>query len=29
MEIRLQLRFAFARHCELTFITSQLRYLFV
>ena len=29
MEITLQLRFVFARHCDVFFITSQLRYLFV
>ena len=29
MEIKLQLRFVFARHCDVYFITSQLRYLFV
>ena len=29
MEITLQLRFAFARHCNVFFITSQLRCLFV
>ena len=29
MEIILQLRFVFVRHCDLFFITSQLRYLFV
>ena len=29
MEITLQLRFAFARHCDIFSITSQLRYLFV
>ena len=28
MEITLQLRFVFARHCDVFFITSQLRYLF-
>ena len=29
MEITLQLRFVFARHCDVFFITSQLRYLCV
>ena len=29
MEIKLQLRFVFARHCQVFFITSELRYLFV
>ena len=29
MEIMLQLRFVFAHHCDVFFITSQLRYLFV
>ena len=29
MEITLQLRFNFARHCDVFFITSQLRYFFV
>ena len=29
MEIMLQLRFVFVRHCNVFFITSQLRYLFV
>ena len=29
MEITLQLRFVFACHCDVFFITSQLRYLFV
>ena len=29
VEIKLQLRFVFARHCDVFFITSQLRYLFV
>ena len=29
MEITLQLRFVFVRHCNVFFITSQLRYLFV
>ena len=29
MEITLQLRFVFARHCDVFFITSQLHYLFV
>ena len=29
MKIMLQLRFVFARHCDVFFITSQLRYLFV
>ena len=29
MEIMLQLRFVFARHCDVFFITLQLRYLFV
>ena len=29
MEITLQLRFVFAHHCNVFFITSQLRYLFV
>ena len=29
MEITLQLRFVFARHCDVFFIASQLRYLFV
>ena len=29
MEITLQLRFAFVRHCKVFFIRSQLRYLFV
>ena len=29
MEIKLQLRFVFARHCQVSFITSELRYLFV
>ena len=29
MEIMLQLRFVFVCHCEVFFITSQLRYLFV
>ena len=29
MEITLQLRFVFARHCDVFFITSQSRYLFV
>ena len=29
MEITLQLRFVFARHCDVFFITSQLCYLFV
>ena len=29
MEITLQLRFVFARHCDVFFITSQLRFLFV
>ena len=29
MEITLQLRFIFARHCDVFFITSQLRYSFV
>ena len=29
IEITLQLRFVFARHCDVFFITSQLRYLFV
>ena len=28
IEITLQLRFVFARHCDVFFITSQLRYLF-
>ena len=28
LEITLQLRFVFARHCDIFFITSQLRYLF-
>ena len=28
MEIKLQLRFVFARHCQVFFITSELRYLF-
>ena len=28
MEITLQLRFVFVRHCNVFFITSQLRYLF-
>ena len=28
MGITLQLRFVFARHCDVFFITSQLRYLF-
>ena len=28
MEITLQLRFAFSRHCDVFFITSQSRYLF-
>ena len=28
-EITLQLRFVFARHCDVFFIASQLRYLFV
>ena len=29
MEIMLQLRFVFAGHCDVFFITSQSRYLFV
>ena len=29
MEIKLQLRFVFARHCQVFFVTSELRYLFV
>ena len=29
IDITLQLRFVFARHCDVFFITSQLRYLFV
>ena len=29
MEITLQLRLVFVRHCDVSFITSQLRYLFV
>ena len=29
MEVRLQLRFVFLRHCDVFFITSQLLYLFV
>ena len=29
MEITLQLRFVFVRHCDVSFITSQLHYLFV
>ena len=29
MDIKLQLRFVFAPHCNIFFITSQLRYLFV
>ena len=29
MEITLQLRFVFARHCDVFFITSQSRYLFI
>ena len=29
MEIKLQLPYVFARHCDLIFITSQLRYLVV
>ena len=29
MKKTLQLRFVFARHCDVFFITSQLRYLFV
>ena len=29
MEITLQVRFVFVRHCDVFFITSQLRYLFV
>ena len=29
MEITLQLHFVFARHCDVFFISSQLRYLFV
>ena len=29
MEITLQLRLVFARHCDIFFTTSQLRYLFV
>ena len=29
IEITLQLHFVFARHCDVFFITSQLRYLFV
>ena len=29
MEMTLQLRFVFVRHCNVFFITSQLRYLFV
>ena len=29
MEITLQLRLVFARHCDVFFTTSQLRYLFV
>ena len=29
MEIRLQLRFVFVRHCDMLVITSQLRYLLV
>ena len=29
MEITLQLRFVFAHHCDVYFITLQLRYLFV
>ena len=29
MEITLHLRFVFVRHCDIFFITSQLRYLFV
>ena len=29
MEIMLQLRFAIARHCDVFFITSKLRYLFL
>ena len=29
MEIALQLRFVFARHCDIFSITPQLRYLFV
>ena len=29
MEIKLQLRFIFPRHCDVFFIASQLRYLFV
>ena len=29
MEITLQLRFVYDRHCDVFFITSQLRYLFV
>ena len=28
LEITLQLRFVFVRHCDIFFITSQLRYLF-
>ena len=28
-EITLQLRFVFARHCDVFFIASELRYLFV
>ena len=29
MEIKLQLRFVFARHCQVFFVTSELLYLFV
>ena len=29
MEITLDLRFVFARHCNVVFVTSQSRYLFV
>ena len=29
MEIKLQLRFVFVHHCDVFFITSQLRYLFI
>ena len=29
MKITLQLRFVFVRHCDVFFITSKLRYLFV
>ena len=29
MEVTLQLRYVFVRHCDVNFIMSQLRYLFV